>query len=323
MRHSTLGASQVRLSLIGLGGHEFLLDGRVKAMGEDFHEAVKRGAIWDGFGGEQRRQILKLAYEAGINFFDLTMDSEKAAFARNCAEMPPPYPIFVQTRPEGMVYNNDPSDADKSRLLDYSLLKAEAERACEMLHRDSIDCYNFGLFPPAVQRQPGYVRKLADNIERLKSDGLIAFACVDTLSGEAVSLEMIETGVFDAVFTAFSVVNDAALQRVVPAALKRGMGIFLREAFLKGRLFPLGEAAGISDRAGLARAAVRWILAQDITTVLVLGVANSEYLAENLMAAEEPGLTQEDEALLGTLRASDDFAREREGQYHFFREGFV
>ncbi|MCJ7751383.1 MAG: aldo/keto reductase [Armatimonadetes bacterium] len=323
MSFNTLGASQVRLSLIGLGGHEFLPDGRVKAMGEDFHEAVKPGAIWEGFGGEQRRRILKLAYGAGINFFDLTMDSEKEAFARNVAEMPPPYPIFIQTRPEGMVYNNDPSDADKSRLLDYGLLKVEAARACDMLGREAIDCYNFGLFPPAVQRQPGYVRKLADNVERLKADGLIRFACVDTLSGEAISLAMIETGAFDAVFTAFSVVNDAAARQVIPAALERRMGVFLREAFIKGRLFAVGEAAGISDRSGLARAAVRWILAQEVATVLVVGVANSEHLTANLEAANEPALTDEDEALLGRLRASDGFAREREGQYEFFREGFV
>ncbi len=292
-------------------------------MGEDFHEAVRPGAIWKGFGGEQRRRILKLAYEAGINFFDLTIDSEKEAFARNVAEMPPPRPIFVQTRPEGMVYNNDPEDADKGKLLDYALLRAEAERGCEMLDREAIDCYNFGLFPPAVEKQPGYVRKLADNVERLKADGLIRFACVDTLSGEAVSLEMIETAAYDAVFTAFSVVNDAALQRVIPAAMKRDMGIFVREAFLKGRLFSLGEAAGILDRPGLARAAVRWILAQGVATVLVLGVANSKCLAENLEAAEEPELTDEDEALLGELRASEGFARERAGQHEFFRAGFV
>jgi len=323
MRFNALGESQVRLSLIGLGGHEFLPDGTVKAMGEDFYRAVKAGEIWEGFGGERRRAILKLAYEAGINFFDLTMDSEKDAFARNTAEIPPPYPIFIQTRPEGMVYNNDPSDTDKSKLLDYGLLRTEAERACEMLGREAIDCYNFGLFPPAVQRQPGYVRKLADNVARLKADGLIRFACVDTLSGEAISLEMIETGAFDAVFTAFSVVNDAAANRVIPAALERKMGIFLREAFIKGRLFSAGEAAGIEDRAGLARAAVRWVLAQEVATVLVIGVANSEHLAANLESADEPALTEEDEALLAKLRASEGFAREREGQYRFFREGFV
>jgi len=323
MKHNEFGAPRLRLSEIGLGGHEFLPDGRVKAMGEEFHQAVKAGAIWEGFGGEQRREILRIAYDAGINFFDLTMDSEKEAFARNTKQLPPPYPIFVQTRPEGMVYNNDPDDADKRKLLDYALLRAEAERACGLLGRERIDCYNFGLFPPAVRRQPGYVQKLAVNVERLKQDGLIRFASVDTLSGEDISLEMIETGSFDAVFTSFSVVNDAALRRVVPAAAGRGMAIFLREVFLKGRLFSLGEAAGVFDRAALARAALRGVLSQRLGTVVVLGVAMPEHLLADLEAAHQPDLTEDDTALLDTLRASEEFARERAGQHAFFIEGFV
>lgn len=323
MRYNRLGESDVRLSVIGLGGHEFLADGRVKGMSEDFYAAVKVGATWEGFGGEPRQRMLEIAYEAGINFFDLTMDPEKEAFGRNLAKLPPPHPIFIQTRPEGMVYNNDPDDKDKAKLLDYPLLKAEAERACGLLHREKIDCYNFGLFPPAVQRQPGYVGKLAENAERLRADGLIDFACVDTLSGEAISLEMIETGSFDAVFTAFSIVNDAPLRSVIPAAAERGMAIFGREVFIKGQLFTLGEEVGISDRPGLARAALRWVLAQDVAAVVVLGVASAEHLTANLATASAPELTDEDTALLNRLRSSPAFAREQAGQYDFFVKGFV
>jgi aryl-alcohol dehydrogenase-like predicted oxidoreductase len=323
MHFNEAGNSGVRVSAIGLGGHEFLADGRVKAMGEEFHRAVTPGLIWPGFGGEQRRELLRTAYRAGINLFDLTMDSEKEAFARNLGELPPPHPIYVQTRPEGMVYNNDPSDADKRRLLDYGLLKAEAERACALLGRERMDFYNFGLFPPAVRKHPGYLGELAANVQRLKQDGLIRFACVDTLSGEEISLDMIETGAFDAVFTAFSVVNDAPLQRVIPAARARGMAIFVREAFLKGKLFTLGEAVGIFDRSELARAAVRWIWAQRIATSLVVGVAKPEELQHNLHAADQPDLTSEDNDLLDRLQASAEFAAERAGQREFFARGFI
>jgi aryl-alcohol dehydrogenase-like predicted oxidoreductase len=323
MRYNALGTSGLRLSVIGLGGHEFLPDGRVKAMGEDFYQAVKPGAIWDGFGGDQRRQMLQIAYDAGINFFDLTMDSEKEAFGRNLRELPPPYPVYVQTRPEGMVYNNDPDDKDKEKLLDYGLLRAEAERTCGLVQRERIDSYNFGLFPPAVQSRPGYVQKLAKNVERLKQEGLIRFACADTLSGEDISLEMIETGSFDAIFTNFSVVNDAPLSRVIPAARMRGMGIFLREVFLKGRLFALGEAAGLSDRSALAQAALRWVLSQEVGAVVVLGVAKPEYLVANLEAVRQPELTDDDTALLGKLQASREFADERARQHDFFLRGFV
>lgn len=323
MRYNQFGALEVRLSAIGLGGHEFLPDGRVKAMGEEFHEAVKPGAIWEGFGGEQRRELLKIAYEGGVNFFDLTMDSEKEAFGRNLGELPPPHPVYVQTRPEGMVYNNDPEDEEKGRLLDYGLLKAEAERACEMLGRERIDFYNFGLFPPAVKRQRRYVRRLAQNVARLKRDGLVRFACVDTLSGEEISLEMIETGRFDAVFTNFSVVCDAPLRYVVPAARERAMGVFVREVFMKGRLFALAEAAGVSDRSKVARAGLRWVLSQGVAEVVVLGVARPEHLRENLEVAREPELTEADEAVLERLRASEEFAEARAGQQEFFEKGFV
>jgi aryl-alcohol dehydrogenase-like predicted oxidoreductase len=291
-------------------------------MGEEFHKSVTPGVIWDGFGQQRRLEILRVAYEGGINFFDVTMDSEKEALGRNLQEMPPPRPVYIQTRPEGMVYNNDPSDEDKSRLLDYGLLKAEAEHACELLRRDRIDFYNIGLFAPAIQRQPGYLGKLSRNVERLKADGLIRFACVDTLTGEALSLEMIETASFDAVFTNLSVVGDAALEHVIPAAQERGMSVFTRETFLKGGLFRLGEEAGITDRSGLARASVRWLLAQEVATSLVLGVASPELLAENLKAAEQPELTDEDKAVLDTLRASPEFAEARAGQRDFFMKGW-
>ena len=322
MRYNRVGDSDVEVSEIGLGGHEFLGDGRVKAMGEEFHKSVTPGVIWDGFGQENRRTILRLAYEGGINFLDVTMDSEKEALGRNLQDLPPPHSVYIQTRPEGMVYNNDPADEDKSRVLDYGLLKAEAERGCELLHREQIDFYNFGLFAPAIQRQPGYLGKLARNVERLKEDGLIRFACVDTLSGEALSLEMIETGSFDAVFTNLSIVCDAPLRSVIPAAQQRGMAIFTRETFLKGGLFRLGEEVGITDRSGLARAAVRWLLARGVVTSLVLGAARPEHVAANLKAADEPELTAEDKAVLDRLTSSPEFAKAQAGQDDFFVKGW-
>jgi aryl-alcohol dehydrogenase-like predicted oxidoreductase len=312
----------MHLSVIGLGGHEFLPDGTVKAMGEEFHRAVTPGVIWDGFGGKKRCRMLQMACDAGVNFFDVTMDSEKEALGRNLAEISPQRPVFIQTRPEGMVYNNDPADEDKTKVLDYELLKAETQRAIGLLDREQIDIYNFGLFPPAVERQPGYVARLAENVERLKQDGLIRFACVDTLSGEGISLEMIATDAFDAVFTNLSIVGDAPLERVIPAAQERGMAILAREAFLKGRFFTLGEAAGIRDRAKLARAGIRWILAQDVVTSLVLGVADPEQLSDNLTSAEQPAPTDEDKAMLDALQATPEFAEARKGQHAFFRQGW-
>ncbi len=83
------------------------------------------------------------------------------------------------------------------------------------------------------------------------------------------------------------------------------------------------EAAGIGDRSELARAAIRWILAQRIATVLVVGVATPQQLQHSLEAANQPDLTEEDRALLDRLRGCAGFAAEQAGQYEFFVRGFI
>jgi len=57
-----------------------------------------------------------------INFFDVTQDSEKEALGRNLREIPPPYEIYIQTRPEGMVYTYDKFN---KKMANYKLIKSE------------------------------------------------------------------------------------------------------------------------------------------------------------------------------------------------------
>jgi aryl-alcohol dehydrogenase-like predicted oxidoreductase len=324
VRYYQLANSDVRLSEIGLGGHEFLPDGRVKAMGEDFHRSVTPGVIWEGFGQDDRRSLLQTALEAGVNFFDVTVDAEKDALGRNLEELSPSSPVYVQTRPEGMVYNNDPADEEKEKLLSYDLLAEEARRAAGLLRRDVIDYYNFGIYGPAVRRRPEYLGTLAGNVERLKREGLIRFACADGLSaGESLALEMIETGAFEAIFTNLSPLCDEPLHRLIPAARTRGLAIFTREAFVKGRLFTVAEAAGLTDRARVARAAIRWTLSQGIVTSLVVGVAEPAHLTANTEAAAASTLTADDEAVLEALRETPEFTDARAAVNQMFLEGWI
>jgi len=58
----------IELSVIGLGGHEYLPDGQLRGFQEDFTRAITPGQLFAGFGGEKRRRIVKLAYDHGINF---------------------------------------------------------------------------------------------------------------------------------------------------------------------------------------------------------------------------------------------------------------
>jgi Predicted oxidoreductases (related to aryl-alcohol dehydrogenases) len=129
MEFYQVGNSGVRLSRIALGGHEYLPNGNSRGFNEDFQKAVTPGYIFPGFGGEKRKALVKAAYDAGVNFFDVTHDSEKEALGRNLTEMPPPYPVYVQTRGELMNYSYDPGN---QKMTDLGLLRAEVQRILKL-----------------------------------------------------------------------------------------------------------------------------------------------------------------------------------------------
>lgn len=318
MQYRPAGRSGIELSLIGLGGHEYLPDGGLRGFAEDWRAALTPGHVLPGFGGEARQAVLRAAYDAGINFFDVTQDSEKEALGRNLREMPPPYPVYVQTRPEGMMYDRDPGNR---RMADYGELKAEVQRILRLMGRERLDFLNLGITPEAWADDPDYLPRLKDTNQRLKDEGLIRFTSADTFRGAATYLAQVASGAFDTVFINLNFADAAGRERVLPAAAAAGMGVVAREAFLKGALFPFGEEAGIADRAALARAALRWLLAVPELTCVVLGAATPEHLRANLSVLEQPALTDADRALLervldspGAREYATQKAREFSGQ---------
>ena len=136
MIYRPVGDSGVEISVIGLGGHEYLGNGKSRGFNEDRQKAVRPGYVGEGYGGEKRRELLQVAFEAGINFFDVTIDPEKEALGRNLKEVVPPYEVYVQTRPEGMGYGYD---LNNQKMGNYELLKAEVERILTLMRRDRID----------------------------------------------------------------------------------------------------------------------------------------------------------------------------------------
>jgi len=85
MIYRKIGDTNVQISIISMGGHEYLSDGRSRGFNENFELAVRPGHIFEGFGQKRRKKVLSLAYEHGINFFDVTQDSEKEAQDRVAA----------------------------------------------------------------------------------------------------------------------------------------------------------------------------------------------------------------------------------------------
>ncbi len=301
MLYKRLGDTDVELSIIGLGGHEYLTNGKSRGFNEDSRRAVTPGEIFDGFGGPGRQAVVAAALENGINLFDATMDSEKEALGRNLQELDIPYEIYIQTRPEGMVYSYD---LYNQRMAKYDLLKAEVQRGLKLLRRDRLDFLNLGFLRSALEHDPEYLQKIADNVQSLKQEGLIRFACADTFSGEATYLKQIETGCFDSIFINFNVVDCKGEDAVLPTANARGLGVFAREAFVKGRWFQIGQQAGITDRSRLAQVAIKWALSHQEVTTVVVGMDNPEQMESNLEVLKDTALNEEDQAILRQVQTT-------------------
>jgi aryl-alcohol dehydrogenase-like predicted oxidoreductase len=304
MLYRTVERIGVEISAIGLGGHEYLPNGRSRGFNEDAKLAIQPGYIFEGFGGEQRKGVLAAAYGYGINFFDATIDSEKEALGRNLGELPPPYEVYLQTRPEGMVYSYDPYNA---RMAQYDLLRAEVQRGLALLQRERLDFLNVAFLQSALEHDPGYMAKIADNVARLKQEGLIRFASADTFSGEATYLRQIEQGCFDSLFVNFNFADDCALHRVLPAAQEAGMAVNTREAFMKGALFKMGEEAGIADRDRLAQVALKWVLSHPQVTTVVVGADGPEQLADSVAVLDDPALAEDEREIIERVKATSTY----------------
>jgi predicted aldo/keto reductase-like oxidoreductase len=304
MIYKKLGRTDIEVSIIAMGGHEYLADGQSRGFNENFNLAIKPGYIFPGFGMGKRKKVLSIAFENGINLFDVTQDSEKEALGRNLKEISPPYEIYIQTRPEGMVYTYD---LYNQKMAQYDLLKVEVQRGLKLLQRDHLDFLNIAFMQSALDNDPEYLEKIKSNIERLKKEGLIRFACADTFSGEYSYLKQITSNAFDAVYINLNFADYGALRRVFPKAEEKRLGIISREAFMKGQLFKMADEIGYTDRSKLAQTALKWNLSHEAVTTVVVGTNNPDNLLKNLTVLNDLNLTDDDRDIIEKIKTSQIF----------------
>lgn len=304
MKYKRIGKTDAEVSIISLGGHEYLPNKKSRGFNEDFYKAITPGYIFEGFGGEGRKEVLQTAFDHGINFLDVTHDSEKEALGRNLTEITPPYPVYVQTRPEGFVYTYDENNR---KMVNYGLLKAEVARILKLLRRERIEFLNFAFMKSALDYDPDYMSKINDNITNLKKEGLIQYACADTFSGEQTYLTQIELGNFDAVYINFNFGDHGCTKRVLPKVRELGLGLIAREAFMKGALFRMAKEAEIADTPKLAKAALKWCLSFEEVDTVVYGTGNVKHLTSALEIVDDVTLTDEENSLIDSIRKTPTF----------------
>lgn len=309
MQYSEIGSTGVKISRIAMGGHEYLPNGLSRGFNENMDLATTPGYIFPGFGGEQRKAVLQMALDHGVNFFDVTQDSEKEAIGRNLQEIDLPYEIYIQTRPEGMVYTYDPYNA---QMAVYEKLRNEALRILKLLRRDQIDFFNIAFMKDAWLHDPEYFDKMSDNIARLKQEGLIRFACADTFSGEETYLKQITSGAYDVVYINFNFADDKPAQKVFGLCREKGMGVITREAFMKGALYHFAEEAGVTDKTLLTHAAAKWVFSHKEVSSLVYGSGKAHHVEDILALVDDLEMTEDEIQVLEKIRKTDGYRNYQE-----------
>lgn len=304
MKYRKLGNIEIEISAISMGGHEYLPSGASRGFNENFELAVRPDYIFDGFGEESRKQVLAAAFDSGINLFDVTMDSEKEALGRNLRDMSPPYPIYVQTRPEGMGYTYDENNV---KMAQYPTLKAEVERIIKLMKRECVELLNIPFMQSALDNDPEYLQKIGENIRSLKKEGLILYACADTFSGEQTYLEQIYAECFDAIYINFNFGDCRCLDQVFLQAKGRGLGIIGREAFMKGKLFNMAAELDGIDKTCLARAALKWCLGHDEVSTVIYGTGKAKNLLSAVHTVDDLQLSEEEAAIIEKIKQTEMF----------------
>ena len=304
MQFFRLGPDGALISRVILGGHEYLADGRSRGFNEDFEQAVTPGMVMPGFGGPQRRDLVEAALKLGVNCFDVTIDSEKEALGRNLRELAPACDVFIQTRPEGMVYSYD---LGNRRLLDRAALRDEVLRILTLLRRDRIDILNFGILQSALDDTPDYLDRLGSNIAELKHEGLIGYAAADSFSGPGTYAAMVASGAFDTININYNIAETWPRTTAIPAARAAGCAVVTREALIKGALFSVAGDLDEGETGALARAAIKQVAATPGVDGLILGAASLRHFSENVSAALKPGLDDAERAILERVTGNAAF----------------
>lgn len=299
-----LGTTGKTVSVLGLGGHEFYPDGRMKGLSDNLAEAARPGYRRSDFGGPDRAALLAAALASGATLFDVTIDPEVEALGRNMRSLAPaPMAALVQMRPQGMCYSYEAGNAG---LADASRLNAEVDRLLDLSGLPRIGLLNIAFEWPALETSD-YLARLADAVAGLKATGRVELVSCDALwCGESLYLRMIETGLFDVVWVNLNALCPRPLAQVIPAARNRGMGVIVREAFAKGRLLELArEALGPDSIPRVCASALRWVVAQDVDALVVGARSAAEWDANVAAVASGSGLNASDDETLGRLLATE------------------
>lgn len=287
MLSRTLGRTGLKVSPVGLGTVEI---GNVYGLGPRTLPSE-----------EEVIRLLQQAVELGVTFIDTARSygvAEERIRKSGIGKNPN---VIISTKCCLAFEKNDDIAPDDMR----RMMREEVEESLRVLKIERI---------PLLQLHGGSERMIKSGIiqetmEKLKREGKVGFVGIST-RGEEAPLAAIESGFFDTLQVAHSILDQRMTARVFPEAQKHSVGIINRSVLLKGALTPasqylvegLGPLKKASDKAAkiaqelgmdLPSLAVRFVLSNPAVNTAIIGSSKLKNIESTVTAAEAGPLPEE------------------------------
>ncbi|TSC74950.1 MAG: oxidoreductase, aryl-alcohol dehydrogenase-like [Parcubacteria group bacterium Gr01-1014_44] len=280
MIYKTLGRTGLKVSRVGLGTAEI---GFAYGIGKRFLPSE-----------EEAIRLLKMAVDLEITYFDTAyfyglaeerigksgiMKSSDVVVATKCGK-------FLE---EG----EDPRGAELEKRL--------REHVEASLERLGVDCLPLLMLHGGSKEQLER-GELVEIFKKFQREGKARFIGIST-RGEENTLAAIQSGAFDVIQVAYSILDQRMAKHVLPLAMEKNIGVINRSVFLKGALTPLGEklpdkllplklhskmADGVAQylKVDLPALALRFSLSNEAISISLVGTNSWWNLSKSVMAVE-------------------------------------
>ena len=307
MQYRSLGRTGLSVSEVSLGTVEL---GMEYGLREDDETTVPAETV--------ARNLLNRAIDSGVNFIDTAAQygNSEEIIGRALKDRRSEYVLATKCMhrlDEGLDYPGSRRSISES--IDQSLSRLQTDHIdlLQIHGRDSIE----------LEQRMIRDGEVMDELEKARKAGKVRYLGYSSYSEEA-ALAAIEDGRWDTLQIACNILDRRYLKCVIPEARRRGVGVIVRSALLKGaltekirfmpeKLKPLSEHIDrlveiqSATSYSLPELALRFVLSiSDISTIIV-GADRIKYLEEAVSTSDGLGLSGELLLKLDDMSLDDPF----------------
>ena len=299
MKTRNLGKSKLKLSEIGVGCWPLGGLSTINGVTTTYGDVTEDTAI----------KIIRTAYELGVNTFD-TADSysfgnSEKRLGKAVKEFRSEIHIFTKA---GVVQSSDKSFRID---LSYKHLISALNKSLRRLQTDYVDLFQIHKAPQTQDDYDGIEKTFQD----IKKEGKALYCGISIGLDHEKGIELIERGLVDTLQLYLSLVNFKPLEKLLPLAKKKGIGIIaaepLAQGFLSGKYeqefsFPTNDIRSTFDTnyvkkrieqckqfnflkthsRTLSQAALAYVLSLPGVSICIPGVKTIKQLKLNVQSSE-------------------------------------